>query len=263
MTSPAGIVAIIPARIASTRFPGKPLVDILGIPMVEHVRRRVALCEAVDDVYVATCDEAIATVVRGFGGKVIMTSADHQRGTDRVEEAVRGLTVEIVVNAQGDEPLVMPDAIEAAVRPLVDDERLACTNLVSPLQRTEDLWDPAYVKAFVNGKGFIMAFARWVKPHTRPTVGYPVFRQTGIYALRKTFLHHFAALPPTALEAVESIDMWRVLEHDYRIYAAMYPHATFGVDHPGDVATIEAQLREDPVQRRMHERIMGQPGAGE
>lgn len=262
MTSPPGIVAIIPARVDSTRFPGKPLVNILGIPMVEHVRRRVALCKAVDDVYVATCDETIAEAVRGFGGKVIMTSPVHQRGTDRVEEAARALTAEIVVNAQGDEPLIMPEAIEAALRPLVDDERLVCTNLVSPLHRTEDLWDPVCVKTFVNRSGFIMAFARWVKPHTPPTVGYPVFRQTGIYALRKTFLHRYATLPPTTLEVVESVDMWRVLEHGYRIYAAVYAHPTFGVDHPRDVGAIEVQLRQDPAQRRMHERILSQAGTG-
>lgn len=253
MTS-AGIAVIIPARMRSSRFPGKPLVPIAGLPMVEHVRRRALLEPSVEVVYVATCDPEIRDAVEAFGGRVLMTSPAHVRGTDRVEEAARAIDTEIIVNVQGDEPLLLPEVIAAAAAPLRSSE-IVCTNLLSPLRGPHDLADPDIVKATVDRQGFILSFARCMRPYTQLGEDYPVYRQTGIYAFRKTFLHRYAALPPTPLERVESVDMWRVLEHGYHILGVVATAPTLGVDQPADVERIEALLRSDAAQRLLFEAI--------
>src|SRR3954452_5264076 len=133
------IVAIVPARMASSRFPGKPLVHLLGVPMVEHVRRRAALAEAgVDEVIVATCDTSIMDAVTHAGGRAVMTADTHQRCTDRVEEALRSIDADVVVMVQGDEPLLLPDAVRQVAAPLLADRSLGCTNLLSPLESEAD-----------------------------------------------------------------------------------------------------------------------------
>lgn len=249
------IVVIIPARMGSARFPGKPLTKILDLPMVEHVRRRALLWDDVDEVLVAACDLEVRDVVQRSGGKVIMTSPLHERGTDRVEEAARAVEAGIVVNVQGDEPLLMPEAIGAAVQPIIERSDIMCTNLVSPLHVLEDLRDPNIVKAFLDRRSLIMGFARWVKPYSEVDEHYPVYRQTGISAFRKSFLHTYAELPVTPLEQIESVDMWRILEHGYRILGVICPWRTMGVDHIEDVGRIEGELQRDATQRLLYQRI--------
>jgi 3-deoxy-manno-octulosonate cytidylyltransferase (CMP-KDO synthetase) len=250
------VVAVVPARLASSRFPDKPLVPIAGLPMVEHVRRRAALAEGVDDVVVATCDDRIRVAVETHGGRAVMTAATHQRATDRVAEAARSLEADVIALVQGDEPLLVPDTVAATVRPILEDPDVGCTNLLSRLSGPDDLRDPDIVKAACARSGDLLFLTRAPIPYARVPAGeVPVHRQTGIMALRSSWLAAFASLPETPLERAESVDMLRLLEHGRRIRGVLTERATRGVDRPDDVAPVERALREDPEQRALWERI--------
>jgi len=252
------IVAIVPARMASSRFPGKPLVPLLGVPMIEHVRRRTLLREAgVDDVIVATCDVSIHEAVVAAGGNAVMTAATHERCTDRIEEAARGIDAAIVVMVQGDEPLLLPEAVRQVAAPLVEDPSVVCTNLLSPLESEGDRKNPDVVKAACGLSGDIMYFSRAPIPLFRSRVDVPVYRQTGIMAFRSDLLTCYATLPETPLERAESVDMFRLIEHGIRIRGVRVDYRTVGVDRPEDVPGVERLLREDPRQRHLFERTRG------
>lgn len=250
-------VAVIPARMASSRYPGKPLAKIVGLPMIEHVRRRVALCAAVDDVVVATCDREIFEVVTGAGGKAVMTADTHERCTTRVQEAMSRLDGEIVVIVQGDEPLIMPKAVEQVVMPLQNSPSIECTNLLSKLVKDPDFQDLNIVKAATDTAGFIMFFSRAPIPHFRQRGDCPIYRQMGIMAFRRAFLHAYTTLPETPFERVESIDLLRLLEHGYKIFGVPTEYATVGVDHAEDVARVEWLLETDPEQHAVYAQIVG------
>ena len=240
---------------ASSRFPGKPLVKLLGLPMVEHVRRRAALREAgVDDVIVATCDVSIHDAVVAAGGKAVMTADTHERCTDRIEEAARGIDAGIVVMVQGDEPLLLPEAVKEIAAPLVADPAVVCTNLLSPLESEDDRRNPDIVKAACNRDGDIMYFSRAPIPLFRSQVEVPVFRQTGIMAFRADLLRRYSTLAETPLERAESVDMFRLLEHGIRIRGVRVDYRTVGVDRPEDVAGVEQLLQHDRRQRALLER---------
>jgi len=255
------ITVVIPARMASSRYPGKPLVSILGLPLVEHVRRRALLAQGVDLVAVATCDNSIKETVEASGGCAVMTKDTHERCTDRVEEAMQRLPGDIVAMVQGDEPLLIPEAVSQVVQPLLDDPGLDVVNLLSPLESPDDYTNPNIVKAVCDWRGNVIYLTRAPVPHFRQQVPVPVYRQTGIMAFRASFLPRFSALPEGALEKAESVDMLRVLEHGIRIGGVVAGYTTLGVDRPGDVALVESVLRRDPVQRAFFERIMQQGGS--
>jgi len=258
---PLRTVAIVPARMASSRFPGKPLVDIAALPMIEHIRRRALLAAGIDQVIVATCDEAIRDVVDRAGGLVAMTSAGHERCTERVEEAARDIEADLVVIVQGDEPLLLPEFLEQVVQPLRDDGTVLCTNLVSPLDPATDFANPNIVKAACDTRGNILFFSRSAIPFYQRPVECPIYRQTGIMAFRLSVLREYVALPPTPFERAEGIDMMRLLEHGRPVRAVVAASGTIGVDRPEDVAPVELALRDDPVQRAWHDRIW-QPSGG-
>ena len=249
------ITVIIPARMASSRYPGKPLVPIMGLPMIEHVRRRVLLSQGIDQVVVATCDESIKEAVETCGGKAVMTKGTHERCTDRVEEAMENLHGDIVVMVQGDEPLLMPDAVSQVAQPLVDDTSLDVVNLLSPLESLDDYDNVNIVKAARDLKGNIMFLTRSPIPYFRKKSAVPVYRQTGIMAFRAGFLKKYSSLPETALEKAESIDMLRVLENGIRIAGVITHYPTNGVDQPGDVAVIENIINTNPVQNALFKQI--------
>ena len=207
------VVAVVPARMASSRFPGKPLVNIAGLPMVEHVRRRATLARTVDEVIVATCDREIADVVHTADGVAVMTSDRHDRCTTRVAEAMEGRAGEVVVIVQGDEPLLLPHVIDLVAAPLLERPDVGCTNLLSPLASPADLDNPDIVKAVLDTHGFVMFLSRASIPFFRQQVACPVYRQTGIMALRADFLGEYIRLPETPFERAEAIDMLRLLEH--------------------------------------------------
>jgi len=241
---------------ASSRYPGKPLVEILGLPMVEHVRRRALLAAGVHHVVVATCDDAIRRTVEAAGGWVVMTKDTHERCTDRVQEAMLELPGDIVVIVQGDEPLLLPSAVDQVSAPLVDDLALECSNLLSPLESDTDRLNPDIVKAACDRQGNIMFLTRSPVPHFCDRVAVPVYRQTGIMAFRGDFLQRYSTMPESPLETAELVDMLRVLEEGVRIQGVLVDYVTRGVDRASDVAQIEEALRKDPRQRALFERTV-------
>ena len=250
------ITVVIPARMASSRFPGKPLVDIAGLPMVEHVRRRALLADGVGEVVVATCDAPIQERVESFGGKAVMTKDTHERCTDRVEEAMQSLEGDIVAMVQGDEPLLLPEAVVSVTRPLFDDPDLEVVNLLSVLKSAEDYTDPDIVKAVCDQSGNVIYLTRAPVPHFRHDISVPVYRQTGIMAFRNGFLSKFSQLAETPLERAESIDMLRALEHGIAIRGVLVDYITLGVDRPADVGPIERVLQQDPEQMELYKKII-------
>lgn len=252
----SSITVVIPARMASSRLPGKPLVPILGLPMVEHVRRRALLAAAVDDVVVATCDTSIFDAVVAAGGRAVMTADTHERCTDRVEEAMRSLPGDIVVMVQGDEPLLVPDAIDRVSAPLRERPDVVCTNLLSPLESDADLTNPNIVKAVCSQDGRILFFSRSPIPSYRKRVTCPVYRQTGIMGFRRDLLEKYSRLPETPFEQAESVDMLRLLEHGLSIHGVVVDYPTVGVDRPDDVPAVESWLQGHDLQRALYEQTM-------
>ena len=242
-------VAVIPARMGSSRFPGKPLAPILGRPMIEHVYHRTAMCQQLDAVYVATCDEEIKRSVEGFGGKVIMTSPEHQRASDRVAEAAKGLDADILVLIQGDEPMVVPQMIEAAVSPMMEDPAIQCINLAKRIDSEEEYLDPNTIKVVMDRRGDALYFSREPVPTQRVASfgNIPVFKQVCIIPFRRDILLEYARLEPTALEQAESVDMLRFLEHGYRVRLIETEFNTHAVDTPADLAMVESLMRQDPL----------------
>jgi len=238
-------VAVIPARHASTRFPGKPLVPLLGRPMVLWVLDRARQVPGVDEVLVATEDPRIASVVREAGGEAVLTSATCPTGSDRVWEAVRGRACELVVNLQGDEPALDPVAVGRLVELMRAVPTLAMGTLVAPLTDPAAHADPNVVKAVLGEGGQCLYFSRSPVPFLRGSVmpAAPVYRHIGVYAFRKAFLGEFTAWPQGALERAESLEQLRALERGVLIRAATVAWAPVAVDTPEDVPRAEAALR--------------------
>ena len=243
------IIAVIPARMGSTRFPGKPLAPILGMPMIEHVYRRVAMCQSLEAVYVATCDEEIRRCTEGFGGRSVMTSPRHQRASDRVAEAAQHLKADIVVMVQGDEPMTVPEMIDLAVAPMLDDPSVQCVNLAKRIENEDELLSPNTIKVVMDRDGDALYFSREPIP-TRRVLGLensPVFKQVCIIPFRSKMLATYAALEQTPLEQAESIDMLRLMENGYKVRMVDTDHSTQAVDTPEDLALVESLMRNDPL----------------
>lgn len=250
------VAVVIPARMASSRFPGKPLVKILDLPMIEHVRRRACLSSEVDDVFVATCDDEIFKAVTSNGGRAIMTANTHERCTDRVEEASKELEHDIIVIIGGDEPLFEPEVLDILLESMQADKNSYCANLLSEISDEEDLADMDIVKAVLDQKDFIMYFSRSPIPYFRVQTNNPMYRQTGISAFTKLFLNKYSNLPPTPLEITESVDFLRILEHGYAIRGVPHKRKTVGVEREKDVGIVEKILKEDTLQNRIYQRIL-------
>jgi 3-deoxy-manno-octulosonate cytidylyltransferase (CMP-KDO synthetase) len=242
-TLPLDIVAVIPARFASTRFPGKPLADIDGKPMIEHVYRRAQASPAISRVIVATDDMRIATAVAAFGGNVRLTRPDHLTGTDRLAEVASTLDCDIVVNVQGDEPLLDSRAITEVVAPF-SDPTIVMTTLYKRIQQTSEFSDPNVVKVVLDRAGFALYFSRAPIPHARdPRSGWPpLHRHIGIYAYRRSALLVLASLEPTPLERTEVLEQLRALEHGIRIKAVETLYDSIGVDTPADLEQVRRLL---------------------
>jgi 3-deoxy-manno-octulosonate cytidylyltransferase (CMP-KDO synthetase) len=217
------VIAIIPARYGASRLPGKPLSDIQGKPMIQHVHERVSRARGIDGVLVATDDDRVADAVRAFGGHAVMTSAAHRSGSDRLAEAARSLDADIVVGVQGDEPMIDPRAVEAAVVPFADDPGLESSTVCTALRDVEEMLSPHVVKVVVDARGRALYFSRSPIPHVRGGDARAAAAQAverglarrhlGLYAWRREALLRFAALPPTALEEAEGLEQLRALEH--------------------------------------------------
>ena len=242
------VIAVIPARMGSSRFPGKPLASILGISMLEHVYNKTKLCSLVDEVYVATCDKEIEDTVESFGGKAVMTSTAHERASDRVAEACRSIQGDIVVMVQGDEPMITPDMVESAIAPFLDDESIVCVNLAKRIVTQEEYRDPNTIKVAIAGNGDALYFSREPIPTDKIITfdSIPIFKQVCVIPFRREFLLKYADLEPTPLEKSESVDMMRCLEHGFNVRMIETTVNSHAVDTPEDLAMVEHLMADDP-----------------
>lgn len=246
-------IGIIPARMAATRFPGKPMAKLLGMPMIGHCYHRTRLAPGLETAYVTTCDEPIAEYTRSIGGKAVMTSPSHNRATTRVAEALEiieretGEQVDIVVMVQGDEPLISPETIGETLIHFAD-PAVDTVNVMSRLRTLEAFTDKNNVKVVVNRSSDALYFSRESIPS--PWKGWthlPRYMQTGIIAFRRDVLLRFNAMEETPLEQYESVDMNRVLETGGRIRMVLTEALTIGVDTIVELAEAEKLIRDDPV----------------
>jgi 3-deoxy-manno-octulosonate cytidylyltransferase (CMP-KDO synthetase) len=242
--SPLQIIAVIPDRFASTRFPGKPLADVDGRQMIEHVYRRAAACGAVQRVIVATDDLRIVDAVERFGGEVRLTRDTHRSGTERLAEVALTLECDVVVNVQGDEPLIDPRAIAAAVAPFAADPSLQMATLCRRIDRPADLDDPDIVKVVVDRAGFALYFSRAAVPyvHGRRDQHHIFYKHIGLYAYRRAALLALAAIEPSPLESAESLEQLRALEHGMRIKVVETTFDSISVDTPQDLERVQRAL---------------------
>lgn len=236
-------IGIIPARYASSRFPGKPLADICGMTMIERVYRQAS--KELDEVWVATDDERIAATVNGFGGKVVMTSPDHRSGTDRCHEAYRnvGSDADVIINIQGDEPFIDPKQI-AALKQCFDDESTVLATLVRPFDESrgyDELCDPNTPKVVFDNNMNALYFSRSVVPYVRNhphdewAKAVRFYTHVGMYAYRAETLAEITALPQGRLELAESLEQLRWLENGYKIKVGITECPTIGIDTPADL----------------------------
>lgn len=249
-------IGIIPARMGASRFPGKPMAALLGLPMVGHCYHRTRLAPGLNAAYVATCDDIIADYVRGIGGNAVMTATSHNRATTRTAEALEiieretGERVDIVVMVQGDEPLILPETIGETLVHFAD-PAVEIVNVMSRLRTLEAFVDKNNVKVVVNRNNDALYFSR--EPIPSPWKGWeklPRYMQTGIIAFRRNVLLRFNAMEETPLEQYESVDMNRVLETGGRIRMVLTEALTIGVDTAEELAEAEKHLRNDPALGR-------------
>lgn len=242
----------------SSRFPGKPLQEICGLPMVEHVRRRAVLSGAFKEVWVATCDREIARCVRRHGGQVRMTSPSHAAATDRVREAARGIRCSHVVNVQGDEVLVLPRDLKRMVSAILRNPDLPAWNAVGPIEDKGVLADRSVVKCILSASGRILLCARDASclQGSCRLAGAPIRSLLGILGYRADYLESYGGLSRTPLEKAESIDQSRILEHDGWLQSVPFRRAYAGINYPHEVVKAERVLASDACQRAVLNRIL-------
>lgn len=246
---PPRTIAVIPARYASRRLPGKPLAEIAGRPMIRHVYERVSAAAGIHGVVVATDDERIASAVRHFGGTAVITPADLQSGTDRVAIVARSIPdADIIVNVQGDEPLIPSPMITEAVAPLAEDPAILCGTLARTITDESDLANPSVVKVVRSLAGDALYFSRSPLPYGRDLPAaewraqHPYYKHIGIYVFRRDFLLVVAALPPAPLERMEQLEQLRILEHGYSIRVTLTGHDSIAVDTPADLKRVRTLM---------------------
>jgi len=250
------IIGIIPARMGSSRFPGKPMAKILGVPMLGHVYFRSKMSKAMKEVYIATCDQEIVDYANSIGAKAIMTKDTHERASDRTAEAMlkieeqTGEKADIVVMIQGDEPMVFPEMIDMAIKPMVDDSSIISVNLMAPLKTKEEHEDLNEPKVVVDKQNFALYFSREPIPSRKKWDGkgkLPMLKQVCIMPFSREGLIKFNELEPTPLEIIESIDMNRFLEHGYKVKMVLEDYETYSVDTPADRDRVEEAMKNDPL----------------
>jgi 3-deoxy-manno-octulosonate cytidylyltransferase (CMP-KDO synthetase) len=248
------IVGIIPARMASSRFPGKPLAKLGGIPMIGHVYYRCKMCRQLADVFVATCDQEIHDYIESIGGKAVMTSDSHERASDRCAEAMLKIEkqsqkrIDILAMIQGDEPMVYPEMITEALEPMLKDPSVLITNLLGEITSQEEFEDPNQVKVVVDLKGNALYFSREPIPSQKKHTGkVPMFKQVPIIPFRRDFLIEYNKMKQTPLEIVESVDMMRIVENGLKVRMIKTKYATHAVDTPGDLHHTEELMANDQL----------------
>lgn len=238
----------------SSRFPGKPMADILGMPMIGHVYNRVKMSTLLTDVYVATCDEEIYSYIESIGGKAIMTSDCHERCTDRCAEAMlkiekkENIKIDIMVMVQGDEPLTFPEMIDEATQPMLDDNSIKITNLVADLESVEEFENPNEVKVVMDKFSNAIYFSREPIPSRKKGVlDVPMKKQVCVIPFTRDFLLQYNTMEPTPLEIIESVDMMRILENGMKVKMVPTVYKTKAVDTKEDLARVVVMMLKDPL----------------
>jgi len=251
-------IVVIPARYASTRFPGKPLALLKGRPIIQHVYQNSLNARLASEVIVATDSETIFETVMSFGGKAVITSPDHQSGTDRIAEVAAAMNCDIMVNVQGDEPLIRPEMIDAVIS-VLDDNRASLGTLAIPIRDSREIFDPNVVKVVFDAEGFAWYFSRAPIPYHRDEWNDPLaqsremraksdlvvrdcYKHIGIYSYRRDVLLKLSSLPPSRLELIEKLEQLRAIENGFRIKVGETLFETIGVDTPQDLERVEQCL---------------------
>ena len=256
------VAAVIPARMGSSRFPGKSLLNVRGLPMVEHVRRRTVLSGVFNDVVVATCDRAIAEAVEGYGGRVLMTAASHPGALDRVAEAMQALDCTHVVNVQGDEILVLPGDLRRVAEAVSREPAVEAGNAAAKIERPDELRDPSIVKLLISRTGRVLFCARRYELVPGDPSAEAACKSVGIMAFTRAFLERFVRLPRTPLERAGGMDQLRILEHDLTLRTVWLERGYPTINEPREVALVETSLATDREQHAVLEQILLDPAIG-
>lgn len=246
---------VIPARMGSSRFPGKPLTLIAGLPMIEHVRRRCLLVKGISEVWVATCDEPIKNAVESYGGKVIMTANTHQRPSERIAEAAFKLGGDYFIMVQGDEPLLNPHALEALNNKFLTRPAPEVVNLIHPTSDDGELESRNVVKVALSKNGKILFYSRSRIPNNYDPAGIQYYKQSGIIGFTMNALKNYVAIGESDLEKKESVDMLRFVENEIPIHYYLDKEVTAAVDSPEHVSTIEKELENNPAQKKLFSQL--------
>lgn len=244
-------LGVIPARYGSTRFPGKPLSQIINKPMIQHVYERASLAEKLDKILVATDDERIYKAVKSFNGEAVMTASDIQTGTDRVYEASRSLDFDIILNIQGDEPLIDPELLNSIVSEFGKDDNVYVVTPVKKIESTDELLNPNLARVTIDKKGFALYFSRAAIPYNRDKEienwleGSGYYRHIGVYGFSKLFLQRFVEMGSSNLENIEKLEQLRILENGYRIKTVLTEYNPVCVDVPQDLEKVEEILKKE------------------
>jgi len=248
------IVAIIPARMGSSRFPGKPMAQINGIPMIGHCYCRTNMCEELLTTYVATCDSEIYDYIKSINGNVVMTSASHERACDRAAEAMTKIEqeiktkIDVVVMVQGDEPMLTPNMITESLKPLKDEPNVNIVNLMSEIHTIEEFEDPNEVKVVIDNFSNAIYFSREPIPSQKKFSGsFPMLKQVCIIPFRKEYLINFNSMSETNLEKIESVDMMRIIENGEKIRMVMTEVNSLSVDTKYDLERVRIEMLNDPL----------------
>jgi len=248
------IISIIPARMGSSRFPGKPMVDILGMPMIGHVYKRVKMSKLLIEVYIATCDEEIYDYIESIGGKAVMTSNCHERCSDRCAEAMlkiekdENIKVDIMVMVQGDEPLTFPEMIDEATEPMLEDSSIKITNLVADIDTVKEFEDPNEVKVVMDKNNNALYFSREPVPSRKKGVlDVPMKKQVCVIPFTRDFLLEYNQIEPTPLEIIESVDMMRILENGMNVKMIPTKYKTKAVDTKEDLNRVIEMMKIDKL----------------
>jgi 3-deoxy-manno-octulosonate cytidylyltransferase (CMP-KDO synthetase) len=248
------IISIIPARMGSSRFPGKPMKDILGFPMIGHVYKRVKMSKTLSEVYVATCDKEIYDYIESIGGKAVMTSDCHERCSDRCAEAMlkieneTGTKCDIMVMVQGDEPLTFPQMIDEAVEPMIENKSILITNLVADLDSLESFENPNEVKVVMDKNNNALYFSREPIPSRKKGIlDVPMKKQVCVIPFTRDFLLEYNQMEPTPLEIIESVDMMRILENGGKVKMIDTKYITKAVDTKEDLNLVCKMMAEDDL----------------
>ena len=248
------IAAVIPARMESSRFPGKPMADILGMPMIGHCYKRAELSDLIDLVYVATCNNVIFDYIKSIGGNVVMTSNSHERACDRAAEAMlkieekHSIKIDILLMMQGDEPMVTPRIIKAALNPLINDKNINISNLYKEINTVEEFEDPNEVKVILDNNGYAIYFSREPIPSRKKGfLDVPMYKQICTIPFRREYLLEFNSMKQTQLEIIESIDMNRIIENGDKVKMEYSEDESFSVDNKNDLKRVIDEMKNDKL----------------